>query len=60
MNPAGSNLKDPTMKTRLEQMLNLIGAVVTLAAAFGLDPMIAALASAAIGVGLAVSAGLPR
>jgi hypothetical protein len=47
------------MKTRLEQLLNLSTAAVTLAAAFGLDPVVAALALATISVGLAISAGLP-
>ena len=46
------------MKTRLEQLLNLGAAAVTLAAAFGLDPLTAGLILAAINVGLAVSAGL--
>jgi hypothetical protein len=48
------------MKMRLEQLLNLSAATVTLAAALGLDPMAAALSLAAISVGLAVSAGLTR
>jgi len=48
------------MKMRLEQLLNLAAAIVTLAAALGLDPLAAALSLAAIHVGLAVSAGLPR
>jgi hypothetical protein len=48
------------MKVKLEQALNPGAAAVTLAAAFGLDPVIAALSLAAISVGLAVTAGLPR
>jgi len=48
------------MKVKLEQALNLGAAAVTLAAAFGLDPVVAALSLAAISVGLAVTAGLPR
>jgi hypothetical protein len=48
------------MKTKLEQLLNLGAAAVTLAAVFGLDPVVAMLLQAAISVGLAVSAGLPR
>jgi hypothetical protein len=48
------------MKVKLERALNLGAAAVTLAAAFGLDPMVAALSLAAISIGLAVSAGLPR
>jgi hypothetical protein len=48
------------MKTRLEQVLHLGAAAVTLAAAFRLDPVTVALLSAAISVGLAVSAGLPH
>jgi hypothetical protein len=48
------------MKVKLEQALHLSAAAVTVAAAFGLDPMIAALSLAAISVGLAVSAGIPR
>jgi hypothetical protein len=48
------------MKMRLEQVLHLGAAAVTLAAAIGLDPVTAALSAAAISVGLAVSAGLPR
>jgi hypothetical protein len=50
------------MKMRLEQLLllHLAAAAVTLAAAFGLDPLAAALSLAAINVGLAVAAGLPR
>jgi hypothetical protein len=48
------------MKMRLEQALHLGAAAVTLAAAFGLNPLIAALSLALISVGLAVSAGLPR
>jgi hypothetical protein len=46
------------MKTRFEQALHLGAAVVTLAAAFGLDPMVAAVLLAAISVGLALSAGI--
>jgi hypothetical protein len=46
------------MKVRLEQALNLSAAAVALAAAFGLDPAVAALLLSAISVGLAVSAGL--
>jgi hypothetical protein len=48
------------MKIILEQLLNLGAAAVNLAAAFGLDPVVAMLLLAAISVGLAVSAGLPR
>jgi hypothetical protein len=48
------------MKTRLEQLFNLGAAAVTLATAFGLDPTVAMLLLAAISVGLAVAAGLPR
>jgi hypothetical protein len=46
------------MKKRIEQLLNLAAATVTLAAALGLDPFAAAVSLAAISVGLAVSAGL--
>jgi hypothetical protein len=45
------------MKKRLEQALHLGAAVVTVAAAFGLNPIAAAMLLAAISVGLAVSAG---
>jgi hypothetical protein len=48
------------MKMKLEQLLNLGVAAVTLAAVFGLDPVVAMLLLAAIYVGLAVSAGLSR
>jgi len=48
------------MKVKLEQALHLSAAVVTVAAAFGLDAMTTALSLAAISVGLALSAGLPR
>jgi hypothetical protein len=48
------------MKTRLEQVLNVGAAAVNVAAAFGLDPWVVALLLAAISVGLAVSAELPR
>jgi hypothetical protein len=48
------------MKSTLQLWLNLAAAAVTLAAAFGLDSMVAMLLLAAISVGLAVSAGLPR
>jgi hypothetical protein len=48
------------MKTRLEQLLNLAAAMVTLAAAFGLNPLAAAISLAAISVGLAMTARLPR
>jgi hypothetical protein len=48
------------MKMQLERLLNLGAAAVTLAAAFGLDPMAVALSLAAISVGLAISAGLTR
>jgi hypothetical protein len=48
------------MKIRLEQSLNLGAAAVALAAAYGLDPAVAMLLLAAISVGLAVAAGLPR
>jgi hypothetical protein len=46
------------MKTRLEQAFHLGAAVVTVAAACGLNPMVAAMSLAAISVGLAVSAGI--
>ena len=46
------------MNVRIEQALHLGAAAVILAEALGLDPMIAAVALAAISVGLAVSAGL--
>jgi len=48
------------MKIRLEKLFHISAAAVTLAAAFGLDPMAAALSLAAISLGLAVSAGLSR
>ncbi|HEV7601610.1 MAG TPA: hypothetical protein VGO49_15325 [Bradyrhizobium sp.] len=48
------------MKIKLEQLLNFGAAALTLAAAFGLDPTVAALYSAAISVGLALAAGLKR
>jgi len=48
------------MKLRLEQLLNLGAATVLLAAAVGLDPAVAMLLLAAISVGLAVAAGIPR
>jgi hypothetical protein len=48
------------MKIRLEQLLNLGAAAVTLAAALGLDPAIAMPLLAAISMGLAVAAGIPR
>lgn len=48
------------MKARLEKVLNIGAAVVTLAAVLGLDPLTAALLSAAISLGLAVSAGLTQ
>jgi hypothetical protein len=48
------------MKTKLEQFLNLSAAAVTLAVAFGLDPMVSTVLQAVISVGLALSAGLPR
>ncbi len=48
------------MKMQLERLLNLGAAAVTLAAAFGLDPMASALSLAAISVGLAISASLTR
>jgi hypothetical protein len=48
------------MKIRLEQLLNLGAAVVTIAAAVGLDPAVAMPLLAAISVGLAVAAGIPR
>ena len=47
------------MKVRIEQALHLGAAAVIVAAAFGLDAVIAALSLAMISVGLAVSAGLP-
>jgi hypothetical protein len=48
------------MKVRLEQALHLSAAAMILAAAFGLDPVVAALSLAAINVGFAVSFGLPH
>jgi hypothetical protein len=42
------------------RFLNLGAAAVTLAAAFGLDPAVAMLLLAAINLGLALAAGLPR
>ncbi len=48
------------MKIRIEQALHFGAAAVTLAAAFELNSHIAALSLAAISVGLAVSAALPR
>jgi hypothetical protein len=48
------------MKIRIEQALHFGAAAVTLAAAFGLNPLIAALSLAVISFGLAVSAGLPH
>lgn len=48
------------MKIKLEQLLHFGAAAVTLAAAFGLDPVVAMLLLAAISMGLAVSAGLTR
>ncbi len=48
------------MKMKLEQILNVSAAAVTLAAAFGLDPLTAALLLAGISVGLAICAGLPH
>jgi hypothetical protein len=47
------------MKIKIEQALNIGAAAVTLAAAFGLNPSVAALSLAAISVGLAVAAGPP-
>ena len=48
------------MKIRLEQLLNLGAAALTIAAAVGLDPAVAMPLLAAISVGLAVAAGIPR
>jgi hypothetical protein len=48
------------MKIRLEQLLNLGAAAVTLAAAYGLDPAVAMPLLAAISLGLALAAGFPR
>jgi hypothetical protein len=48
------------MKTRLEQLLNLGAAVVTFAAAVGLDSAVAMPLLAAINLGLAVVAVIPR
>jgi hypothetical protein len=45
------------MKVHLEQALHLGAAAVTLASAFGLDPMIAAVSLALINMGLAIIAG---
>jgi hypothetical protein len=48
------------MKIRIEQALHFGAAAVTLAAALGLNPLIAAVSLAAISIGLAVSAELPH
>ena len=48
------------MRTTFERLLHLGVAAVTLAAAFGLDPPIAAVSMAAINVGLALSVGKTR
>jgi hypothetical protein len=45
------------MKVQFERALHLGTAAVTLASAFGLDPMIAALSLATISMGLAIIAG---
>jgi hypothetical protein len=47
------------MKMRLEQLLHVGAAIVTLAATFGLDPVVAGLLLSSISVGLAVCAGFP-
>jgi hypothetical protein len=47
------------MKKKIEVLLNLAAAAVSLAVAFGLDPLIAVRLLAAISVGFAMSAGLP-
>lgn len=46
------------MKVRLERTLNLSAAVVSVATVLGFDPVLGALLSAAISLGLALSAGL--
>jgi len=46
------------MKVHLERALNLSAAVVSLAGALGLDPVVGALLSGAISLGLALSASL--
>ena len=46
------------MKTRVERVLHLSTAAVTLAAAFGLDSRIAALLLALGSIGLALTAGI--
>lgn len=48
------------MKIRLEKALHIGAAAVTIAAAFGLDPIISALLLGLISVGLAILAGLPN
>jgi hypothetical protein len=48
------------VKTSLEQALHFGTAVVTLAAAFGLNPVVAALALASISVGLALCVRISR
>jgi hypothetical protein len=60
MYPAGSDRRTYDMKLRIEQALHLGAAAVTLAAAFGLNPVVAALLLASISVALAISAELPR
>ncbi|HEX3496586.1 MAG TPA: hypothetical protein VHT02_05345 [Methylocella sp.] len=60
MTRPGPTKRTQDMKIRLEQLLNLVAAAVNLAAAVGLDPAVAMLLLAAISVGLAVAAGIPR
>ena len=48
------------MKVKFEQALHLSSAAVTLAAAFGMDPIFATLLLSVISIGLAVTAGLPN
>jgi hypothetical protein len=57
-NPAGSNTRTQEMKTRLEQLLHLASAAVTLGIAVGLDTSIAMPLLATINIGQAVVAGI--
>jgi hypothetical protein len=54
--PAGSTQGPKIMKVKLERAFHLGAAAVTLAAAFGLDPLTAALSLAATNIGLAMCA----
>ncbi|WP_157357609.1 hypothetical protein [Mesorhizobium metallidurans] len=45
------------MNAKIEQALHILSAVVTFAAAFGLDPVVVASSLSAINVGLAILAG---